>query len=49
MDDTELIVTPMINGSTLVMHESYPITLGSCEGYDTVEAVAVEWVIRRVL
>ena len=38
MDDTELIVTPMIHGSTLEMHESSPITLGSFEGYDTVEA-----------
>ena len=40
MVDTELSVTPMIHGSTLEMHESSPITLGSCEGYDTVEAVS---------
>ena len=26
--------------STLEMHESSPTTLGSCEGYDTVEAVS---------
>ena len=40
VDDTELSVTPMIHGSTLEMHESSPTTLGSCEGYDTVEAVS---------
>ena len=39
-DDTELIVTPMIHGSTLEMHESSPTTLGSCEGHDTVDAVS---------
>ena len=39
--DTELIVTPMIHGSTLEVHESSPIVLGVCERYDTVEA-AVE-------
>ena len=38
MDDTELSVAPMIHGSTLEMQESSPTTLGSCEGYDTVEA-----------
>ena len=41
VDDTELIVTPMIHGSTFEVHESSPIVLGVCEGYDTVEA-AVE-------
>ena len=40
MDDTELSATAMIHGSTLEMHESSPITLGACEGYDTVEAVS---------
>ena len=39
VDDTELSNTPTIHGSTLEMHESSPTTLGSCEGYDTVEAV----------
>ena len=39
--DTELIVTPMIHGSTFELHESSPTALGVCEGYDTVEA-AVE-------
>ena len=40
MDDTELIVTPVIHGSTFEMHASYPRTLGSCERYDTAEAVS---------
>ena len=40
VDDTELSVTPTIHGFTLEMHESSPTTLGSCEGYDTVEAVS---------
>ena len=40
MDDTGLSVTPMIHGSTLEMIESSPTTLGSCEGYDTVDAVS---------
>ena len=31
----------MIHGSTFEVHESSPIVLGVCEGYDTVEA-AVE-------
>ena len=38
--DTELIVTPRIHGSTFKVHESSPIVLGVCEGYDTVEAVS---------
>ena len=38
--DTELIVTPMIHGSTFELHESSQIVLGVCEGYDTVEAVS---------
>ena len=42
-DDTELIVIPMIHGSTLGMHESSPTTFGVCEGYDTVEAVSEGW------
>ena len=33
--DTELLVTPMIHGSTFELHESSPIVLGVCEGYDT--------------
>ena len=36
--DTELIVTPMIHGSTFEANESSPIELGVCEGYDTVHA-----------
>ena len=30
----------MIHGSTFELHENYPIVLGVCEGYDTVEAVS---------
>ena len=37
--DTELIVTPMIHGSTFEVHESSPITLSVSERYGTVEAV----------
>ena len=36
--DTELIVTPMIHGSTFELHERSPIVLGVCEGFDTVDA-----------
>ena len=38
--DTELIVTPMIHGSTFEWHEGSPIVLGVCEGHDTVDAVS---------
>ena len=40
VEDTELIVTPMIHSSTFELHESSPIVFGVCEGYDTVEAVS---------
>ena len=30
----------MIHGSTFEVHESSPIVLGVCEGYDTIEAVS---------
>ena len=38
--DTELIVTPMIHGSTFELHESSPIVLGVCEGYARLTAVS---------
>ena len=38
--DTELIVTPMIHGSTFELHEGFPIVHSVCEGYDMVEAVS---------
>ena len=34
--DTELIVTPMIHGSTFELHKSSPIVLSVCEGDGTV-------------
>ena len=39
-EDPELTLTPTIHGSTFELHESSPIELGVCEGYDTVEAVS---------
>ena len=38
--DTELIVTPMIHGSTFEFHKSFLIVFGVCEGHDMVEAVS---------
>ena len=38
--ETELIVTPVIHGSTSELHESSLIVFCVCEGYDTLELVS---------
>ena len=43
--DTELIVTPVIHGSTSELHESSLIVFCVCEGYDTIELVSEGWFV----